>query len=258
MVTDRAAEIWGDVSDRLEEKDGITLEVTNMADFNAPNESLVDGSLDANAYQYIPFLHDWNTNKGENLIPLGYLTVEAMGIWTADGIDTLEDVPDGAQVSLLSDPVNFGNSLVHLEKAGFITLDPDAGPMPTEDDIIENPHNLEFVPMETGTIARSLGDNEIAVHGATTMHEAGITKDEAFYFEDTTETSNLFRLNFVVREEDADNEVLQRVLDEYQSQETIDYALETGSIHFYPGWENDDNATEDYYEFVDYIEGKEE
>ena len=250
VVTDRAAEIWGDVSDRLEEKENITIEPVVLSDFRQPNEAVSNGELDANAYQYIPFLYEYNTAEGENLRPIGYLSVEPIGIWAVDGIETVDDVPEGAQVSIYNDPTNLGNSLTHLEKAGLITLDEDAGPTPTQDDIVDNPLNLEFVELEAGQIPRSLGDSELVVVGATMAAESGMDLDNNFYFEDTSNTSKWFRLNFVVPEDKVDDEVLNKVLDEYQSQETLDYANETGE-GFYAGWENDDNPNEDYEEYAD-------
>ncbi len=89
-------------------------------------------------------------------------------------------------------------------------------------------------------------------------HEAGYPKEDAIYFEDTSNTSNLFRLNFVTRPELADDEGLQKVLEEYQTQDTVDYSNETGSGTFYPGWANEDNPTEDYHEYVEYVAEKEE
>lgn len=201
VVTDRAAEIWTDVSSRLEEKENIKVEPVVLADFRQPNEALANDELDANAYQYIPFLYEFNTATEANLTPIGYLTVEMMGIWAVDGIETVDDVPEGAQVSIYNDPTNLGNSLTQMEKAGLITLDEDAGPTPTTDNVVENPKNLNIVELEAGQIPRSLGDSDLIVSGVTIAKESGLDTDEAFYLEDTSETSEFFRLNFVVKED---------------------------------------------------------
>lgn len=254
VATDRAAEIWNDASERLEEKENIQIEPVVFSDFVQPNIALADGEIDANAYQYIPYLHDFNTSQDDDLITIGYLSVEPMGLWAVDGIEKLGEVPDGSQLAMINDPINAGNSLIQLEKAGLIEVDDAAGPTPTTDDIVSNPKNLEFELLSAGQVPRALGDVELIMSGATMAHEAGYNMGDAIYFEDTSNTSKLFRLNFVTRPELADDEGLQKVLEEYQSQETVDYANETGSGTYYPGWDNDDDPTEDYFEYAEYVE----
>lgn len=249
VVSDRAAEIWENVNERLIEEN-IQVEPVILSDYVQPNVGVSEGSLDANAYQYIPFLSDYNEANHENLIPIGYLSVEAMGIWGQDGIDSLEQVPAGAQVAVIEDPVNFGNALTHLEKAGLITLDEEAGPTPELKDIVDNPKQLDIIPMEAGMVPRAITDVELVMPGATAAKESGLEKEEALYFEDTDNTSKLFRLTFTTRPELADDPGLQTVLDYYQSPETIEFANETGDGSFYPGWNNDDDASEDYKEYV--------
>lgn len=254
VATDRAAEIMNDVSERLVEKENIQIEPIVFSDFVQPNIALADGEIDANAYQYIPYLHDFNTSQDADLITIGYLSVEPMGLWAADGIESIEEVPEGSQVAMINDPINAGNSLIQLEKAGLIEVDDVAGPTPTTDDITSNPKSMEFELLSAGQVPRALGDVELIMSGATIAHEAGYNMEDAIYFEDTSNTSQLFRLNFVTRPELADDEGLQKILDEYQSQATVDYANETGSGTYYPGWTNDDDPTENYFEYAEYAE----
>lgn len=254
VVSSRAEEIWEDVNERLEPAENIRVETVLFNDYVNPNIALADESIDANAYQYIPFLYDFNQENDTNLLPIGYLSVEPMGIWASEGIETFEDIPDGARIAVINDPINIGNSLVHMEKAGLITLAEGVGPTPTEEDIIENPKNIEIVPMETGMVARSIEDLELVMPGATAAKESGLKIDDAFYFEDTSETSYLFRLTFTTREEMAEDEGLRTAMEYYQTQETVDYANEDAQATFYPGWENEDDASEDYEEYVNMVE----
>lgn len=132
VVTDRAKEIWEDAVNRLPEEADFDVEIVLFNDFVQPNIALAEGEIDANAYQYIPFLYEYNrSQEDENLVPMGYLSVEIMGLWGADGIDSIEDVPEGAQVAITNDPVNMGNGLVQLENAGLIKLREGSGATPT-------------------------------------------------------------------------------------------------------------------------------
>lgn len=254
VVSSRAEEIWEDVNKRLEPAENIRVETVLFNDYVNPNIALADESIDANAYQYIPFLYDFNEENETDLIPIGYLSVEPMGIWASEGIETFEDIPEGARIAVINDPVNIGNSLVHMKEAGLITLAEGIGPTPSEDDIVENPKNIEIVPMETGMVARSIEDLELVMPGATAAKESGLKIDDAFYFEDTSDTSSLFRLTFTTREELTEDEGLRTAMEYYQTQETVDYANEDAQSTFYPGWENDDNTSEDYEEYVNMVE----
>lgn len=254
VVSSRAEEIWENVNERLVPNENIRVETVLFSDYVNPNIALADGSIHANAYQYIPFLNDFNNENGTDLIPIGYLSIEPMGIWASKGIKSFDDIPQGAQIAVIDDPVNIGNSLVHMEKAGLITLADGVGQTPSEDDIIENPKNIDIVPMENGMVARSIDDLELVMPGATAAKESGLNIDDAFYFEDTNETSYLFRLTFTTREELAEDEGLRTAMEYYQTPETVDYANETAQSTFYPGWENDNDASEDYKEYGNIIE----
>ena len=250
VATDRAAEIFRHVGDRLEKEEGIKIEPVVFSDFVQPNVALAEGDIAANAYQYATFLADFNQSHQTDLVPLGYLSVEPMGIWAKSGIESLDQVPDGARIAVTNDPINTGNALIQLEKAGLLTLKDSAGPVPTKEDIANNPKKLDFVEMDGGQVPRALGDTELILTGVTIASEAGLDKEAAIYFEDTTNTSKLFRLNFVVRREDLDDPILRKILDYYQTDDTVRYAQETGSGTFYPGWGPGEDATKDYENFA--------
>lgn len=248
-------DLWEYVGKNLAEE-GIDIEPVQLSDFASPNLSLADGSLEANAYQYIPFLYEYNKVNNTNLLPIGYLSAPPMGIWAIDGIDTIEDIPKGASVTIYNDPTNLGNSLIQLEKAGLITLSEDAATLPIQDDIIDNPLELKFIETDPAIIPRTLGDNELIVMGSRIAGESGFDIEDAFYFEDPNEVGYQYRLNFVVREEDVDNEIMHRIIEEYQTDELVEYANSISEAEFYPGWKNDDDPVQDYYKFKEIRESE--
>ncbi|WP_188037338.1 MetQ/NlpA family ABC transporter substrate-binding protein [Actinotalea sp. JY-7885] len=78
--------------------------------------------------------------------------------------DSVEEIPDGATISLYSDPANEAQGLWVLERAGLITLDPSVDKWTaTQDDIVENPKDLEFVLLDFGAQSRALPDLDAAV-----------------------------------------------------------------------------------------------
>lgn len=256
VVSDRAKEIWEFALEDLEKEGDIDVEIVKFDDFIQPNKALSEGEIDANAYQYYTFLYDYLQDSGnkDELYPMGYLSAEPLGIWTVDGINSKEDIPENAQIAILNDPVNTGNALKLLDENGLIKLKDDAPLVPTEEDIESTYKNLELVPMDYGAVPRALGDVEMILAGSTSVTESGIDLDDAMILEDMENSNPMLRLNFVVRKEDKDNKDLQKILDAYQRQEVIDYANETGAGDFYDAWDNDDVPSEDMQEYADYME----
>ncbi|TPX05346.1 metal ABC transporter substrate-binding protein, partial [Schumannella luteola] len=75
-----------------------------------------------------------------------------------------DEIPDGANISLYSDPANEAQGLWVLERAGLITLDPAVDKWTaTQDDIVENPKHLTFTLLDFAAQSRSLPDLDAAV-----------------------------------------------------------------------------------------------
>ena len=66
---------------------------------------------------------------------------------------------DGAKIAVPNDASNTARAYVLLQKIGWITLDSGVDPSAvTQDDIVENPKNLEFVEMKSLTIPAAIQD----------------------------------------------------------------------------------------------------
>jgi ABC-type metal ion transport system substrate-binding protein len=85
------------------------------------------------------------------------------GIWSDKYTDPSQ-LPDGATVSLYSDPANEAQGLWLLERAGLITLNPAADKWEaTQKDIVANPKHLKFTLLDFAAQSRSLPDLDAAV-----------------------------------------------------------------------------------------------
>ncbi len=60
---------------------GITLEVTEFQDYVVPNEVVEDGSFDANYFQHVPYLDDFNAEKGTHIVSVAGIHVEPIGLY---------------------------------------------------------------------------------------------------------------------------------------------------------------------------------
>ena len=52
-------------------KEGITLDIVEYNDYNTPNDAVEDGSLDANYFQHITYMNNYNKDNGTHLVSVG-------------------------------------------------------------------------------------------------------------------------------------------------------------------------------------------
>ena len=74
------AEILEIVKNILAEK-GITLKIQVVNDYVTPNTFVEDGSIDANYFQHLPYLEDFNAQQGTHLVSVAGLHVEPLGLY---------------------------------------------------------------------------------------------------------------------------------------------------------------------------------
>lgn len=74
------AEILSVVKDILSAK-GITLDIQEYNDYVVPNTVVEDGTVDANYFQHVPYLTDFNAQQGTHLVSASVVHVEPMGLY---------------------------------------------------------------------------------------------------------------------------------------------------------------------------------
>lgn len=163
------AEILNAVKDDLKAK-GFELEVKEFNDYVVPNLATQDGDLDANFFQHIQYLDEFNKNKGTNLVQTIPVHIEPMGVYSKK-IKNFNELKKDAKVSIPNDPTNESRALDLLQTAGLIKLDKVA--LKTPLDVIENPKNLKFVEIEAASLPRTLDDVEISVINTNFAFNAG-------------------------------------------------------------------------------------
>jgi len=217
------AEILEDVVKPALEKEGINLEVVVYEDYVQPNLNLEDGEIDANYFQHVPYLEQMVSERNLHLVPLVGVHIEPMGVYSKK-ITSLDELADGATVTIPDDPTNGGRALLLLEKAGLLKLKEDAGIEATVNDIAENPKNLNIKTLEAAMLPRTLDDADIAVINTNYAMEAGLvpTKDALFIEESDSPYVNIL----VVREEDKDDENLAKLAKALISDEVKAYIEE--------------------------------
>lgn len=141
-------------------KDGFTLEIKEFNDYSTPNLATEDGDLDANYFQHLPYLEEFNKNKGTHLVKTVGVHLEPMGVYSKK-IKDIKELKDGSAVAIPNDPTNESRALDVLASAGLIKLNDN--PLKTLLDITENPKKLKFEEIEAAQVPRTLDDVAIAV-----------------------------------------------------------------------------------------------
>lgn len=163
------------------EKEGVDLEIVQMTDYVRPNLALDEKDVDANYMQHKPYLDDFVQKRGLKLTSIANVHVEPMGIYSKK-ITSLNDVGDGATVTIPNDATNGGRALLLLQKAGLLKLKDNAGVAATVNDIVDNPKNLKITALEAPQLPRTLNDATLAVINTNFAMEANLvpTKDALF------------------------------------------------------------------------------
>ena len=206
---------------------GITLEIVEFTDYIQPNEAVESGDIDANYFQHITYMNDFNTEQGTHLASVAEIHYEPMGIY-AGRAASLTDLPYGAEIGVPNDPTNGGRALLLLQEQGLITLPEDAGLEPTVLDIVDNPHNFKITEMEAAQLPRSLDSLDVAVVNGNYAIQAGLKVSDALAIESAEGTAGTAYVNVLTVKEGLENETaIQALAEAMKSQQVKDYITET-------------------------------
>lgn len=203
---------------------GIDLQVKEYSDYVFPNTAVEDGDEDANYFQHVPYLDDFNAERGTHLVSVAGVHVEPMGIYAGTSA-SLEELPDGATVALPNDPTNEGRALLLLEGQGLIKLKDSTKLDSTPNDLAENPKNLQFLELEAANVPSSLDEVNIAAINSNYALGAGLNPVEDSLVIESSDSPYVNVL--VVKEGNEDNEAVKALIEVLHSDAIRDYINET-------------------------------
>ena len=192
--------------------EGWTLEIVEFNDYVQPNQSLEDGELDANYFQHVLYLNQFNDEYGTHLVNAGGIHYEPFGIY-AGKTASLEALADGAKIGVPNDATNEARALLLLEQEGLIKLKEGVGLNATKSDIIDNPHNYEIVEINAELLPATLPDLDIAVINGNYAIDAGLKVSEALAIEAADGAATEYYQNVIaVKEGNENSEKIQALL----------------------------------------------
>ena len=220
------AEILEQAKPILEEQ-GYTLEIEIFDDYVQQNNVVDSGEFDANYFQHIPYLENYNEERGTNLVIAGSIHYEPFGLYP--GKETDKANMEGATIAVPNDTTNEARALLLLQDNGYITLREGAGLNATVNDIVENPYNIEIVELEAAQIPRTLQEVSFGVLNGNYAMQAGMTvANDALLFEsDESEAAATYVNVVAVKEGNEDSEKIKALVDVLKSDAIKQYINDT-------------------------------
>ena len=205
---------------------GYNLEIKVFDDYVTPNLAVSDGSLDGNYFQHVPYMESYNATVSdeEKLTVVIGVHYEPFAAYSKK-VASLDELADGAKVSVPNDPSNETRAFLLLEAAGLVTL-PEGTTYAdaiTPLDVVENPKGLEFLEVDANNLPATLDDVDVAIINGNYALEANLTalKDGIF----VEPAGGPYTNYIVVRNDNVEAEWIEALRSVLCTQEIYDFML---------------------------------
>lgn len=217
----------------------VKVDITEISASVDANQLVNEGDLDANFFQHVPYLDDWNANHpGSDLVAVATVHVEPLGLYSKK-VTSLAEVPQDAVIAIPADATNQARALFLLEDAGLLKLNVDRSDPKldysqiTPANVSDNPKKITFVEIDRPQLAASLDDPKVnlsVVNGNYAL-EAGLIPSENALVLETAE-GNPYANVLVVKETMKDDPRVLTLAKALESPELAKYILDTyqGSV----------------------------
>lgn len=221
------AEILEQIAEALA-AEGYTLKIVEFNDYVQPNEAVESGELDANYFQHITYMNNFNLEHGTHLINVAEVHYEPFGIYPGK-TKLLADLPEGGTIAIPNDGTNESRALLLLEANGIIKLEEGIGINATVLEIVENPKNIQILEIDAAQLARSLEDVDFAVINGNYAIQAGLNvgKDAVAVESGDSESVALYVNIIAVKEGNEDLDKIKALVKAIQSDAVRDYINST-------------------------------
>ncbi len=203
----------------LKEK-GIDLKIVEFTDYVQPNLALQSKDLDANYFQHLPYLEDFNAKNNTQISSAVAVHFEPLGLYPGK-TKAVKDLKEGDSIAVPNDTSNEARALLLLQEAGIIKVREGAGLAATVKDITENPKNIKIMELEAAQLARALPDVNLAVINGNYAIQAGLSasKDALASEDKDSLAAKTFANIIAVRTGDESREEIKALIDAITSEE---------------------------------------
>lgn len=200
---------------------GLDFEIRVFDDYSLGNRWLSEGDIDANYFQHQPYLEEQVSDFGYQLHAFGGVHIEPYAAFSAT-IDSLDQLPDGAKISITDDGSNQARALKLLESEGLVTL-PTSGPVNVF--TVDNPRNFQFIEAAPDLQARAVPDVDLAILNGNYFLDAGYTLEDALIVESLQD--NPYANFLASRDDNQDDPAIITLNELLHSDETRQFIEET-------------------------------
>jgi D-methionine transport system substrate-binding protein len=214
-------------------KNGLDIQIVEFTDYALANGAVDAGELQANSFQNQPYLDNQKAEKGYKIEAVALTVNFPVGIYSKK-FKSWDAVPQGATLTIPSDPTNRGRFLLLLQDKGVLKLKPGVGFKPDVAGIVENPKNLRIVEVDAAQTARGLDDGDVAGINTNYATQAGLdpVKDPILREDPKGPYTNLI----AVRSADKDRPWVKLLVDSYHAPEIRDFVLAKFKGAAQPAW----------------------
>lgn len=207
---------------------GWTLEITEFDDYVLPNQVVDSGELDANYFQHIPYLDEFNEQQGTQLVNAGGIHYEPFGIYPGTKSD-LSEIAEGDTIAVPNDTTNEARALLLLQDNGILTLKEGVGLEATVRDIQDNPYNVEIQELEAAQVPRVKDEVAFVVLNGNYAMEAGfsVAKDAVAYEQSDSEAAQTYVNVIAVKEGNENNAGIKALVEALKSDAVKEYINST-------------------------------
>ena len=207
---------------------GYELEVTIFDDYVQPNNVVESEEFDANYFQHIPYLNEFNEEQGTHLVNAGGIHYEPFGIYPGTKSD-LSQLADGDEIAVPNDTTNEARALLLLEANGVLKLKDGAGLTATVNDIESYNKQIKIVELQAESVKEAIPDAAFVVLNGNYALEAGLSvgKDSLAYEAQDSEAAATYVNVIAVKEGHENDDKIKALVDVLKSDAIVKYINDT-------------------------------
>lgn len=194
-ILEKAKELLG--------RNHIDLQIKIFTDYVTPNLALQSGDIDANFFQHLPYLTDFNESRKLDLVSAGSIHFEPLGLYSKK-IKSVTEIKKGDKIAVPNDLTNEARALLLLHDNNIITLIDPKNIKSTVRDIRDYRIAVKIIEIEAAQLSRSLNSVTAAIINGNYALDAGFDPSkDAIISEDAKSVASEVYGNIVaVRKED--------------------------------------------------------
>ena len=213
---------------------GYELDLMVVTDYVTENPATAGGDVDANFFQHIPYLADYNATAADDQKLAGVIPThfEPLGIYPGTK-SSFDDLAEGDTIVIPNDPTNMTRAFILLADAGLIELPEgtDLNSTVTKFDVI-NPKGLEFMDVNAELAPGLRDDVAFAVINGNNASLAGLNPNtDATYAEKADSLAGQSYVNlFAVKVENENADFVKALEKCVYTQKVYDLIVERGFV----------------------------